>query len=404
MVSVLVKIFGVEHITLAEDVVQEALLAAMDAWKYKGMPDNPRAWLYRVAKNKAIDLLRRGRHDERFDFSDPERQLLTSEYTLQVKVDDYFDEGQIKDDFLGMMYACCHPDLSTDNQITFILKCLCGFSTKEVAHAFLTEEDTISKRLYRTKAFFRDERLRLTIPEGEALRERTASVLQAIYQIFNEGYKATHSDQLIRKDLIAQALQLCQSLLQHVRTQLPESYALMALMCYHAARSESRQGAGGELVLLKDQDRGLWNQELIRTANYYLNQAAFGEVLSRYHIEAALAYEHCRASRYEETDWDAILSHYDVLLEQHYDAVVYLNRCLALMEAKNAREAQLAMARLAEDKAMQKYYLYHAAWGEIYARSEEIESAKASLTKAIDLALLPAERIFLQNKLAKLDT
>ncbi|MCV9386947.1 RNA polymerase sigma factor [Reichenbachiella ulvae] len=403
MVAVLIKIFGIQNIGLAEDVVQEALLAAMESWKFKGLPDNPRAWLYRVAKNKAIDQLRKRRHDQVFDFTEPGRILLSSEYTLQVTMDDFFDDQKIQNDFLAMMFACCHPEIHIDHQITFILKSLCGFSTREVARAFLTEEATISKRIYRTKTFFKEERMRLAIPEGHELENRSASVLQAIYQIFNEGYKATHSDQLVRKDLIAQALQLGQALLQHPLTRLPEVYALMALMCYHAARSESRVGQEGQLVLLKDQDRSQWNQELIHSGHAFLNKAAFGERVSRYHIEAALAYEHCAASSYDNTNWQAILGYYDLLLDQGFDAVVYVNRCMALLEASGVKVAKDALQKVDDIKVLQKYYLYHAAWGELYLKSQEPTRARRAWKRALDLTQSPAERKLLENKMQQLE-
>jgi len=255
MVSVLVKIFGSENFEMAEDVVQDSLVKALETWKFKGMPENPRAWLYRTAKNKAIDILRRNKHSNRIDFSAPEKQLLVSEYTLANTMDNFWTEDEIKDNFLGMMYACCHPDLSSENQITFILKTLCGFSTKEVANSFLTSEDTISKRVYRTKEFFRKNKLRPEIPGGEQLESRTKVVLNAIYLMFNEGYSSTHSEKLIRKDLISHALYLCKCLVDNPQTERSEGYALMALMCLHAARSDARVDSNGHLVLLSKQDR-----------------------------------------------------------------------------------------------------------------------------------------------------
>ncbi len=178
MVSVLVKIFGSENFELAEDVVQEALLSAMESWKFRGVPDNPKAWLYRVAKNKAIDIIRRQRHSDIFDFSDPERKLLASKYALGETMNSHWEDDKINDDFLGMMYACCHPAISEENQKTFILKSLCGFSTKEIAKAFLSEEQTISKRLYRTKEYFRTTRSGLKIPSGTELASRTNAFLK----------------------------------------------------------------------------------------------------------------------------------------------------------------------------------------------------------------------------------
>nr|WP_282100273.1 sigma-70 family RNA polymerase sigma factor [Aquimarina sp. MMG016] len=400
MVAVLVKIFGTENIELAEDVVQDALVSALETWKYRGMPDNPKAWLYRTAKNKAIDIIRRKKHSHLIDFSDPKKQLLTSEYTLTTTMNNFWEENHIQDDFLGMMYACCHPDISQENQITFILKSLCGFSTKEVAKSFLTSEDTISKRLYRTKEYFREHKIRPEIPPKAAINSRTSTVLSAIYLMFNEGYNATHTDQLIRKDLIAQAILLCRSLLQNLQTQLPEAYALMALMHFHAARIESRVTAEGTLILLPDQDRNIWDKKLIAAGNNYLNRAAFGDALTTYHIEAAIAYQHCIATRYNKTDWKKILSYYDLLLKITTDPIVFLNRCLVILELEGAEKALDTVYEINDQKTMEKYYLYHAVLGEIYHRLRQTAQAIKYYNKALQLTQSKIEQQFLRNKIA----
>src|SRR5687767_3499587 len=277
MVSVLTKIFGTENLETAEDVVQQTFIDAMQVWKLKGIPDNPSAWLFRVAKNKAIDIIRRNKHSVQYDFSDSERALLKSEYTLAVTMDNLWKEELVKDDMLRMMFACCHPEISEENQITIILKTLCGFSTAEIAKAFLTSEDTVSKRLYRTKDFFRENKIKLEIPSEQKLAERTYAVLNSIYLLFNEGYNSTHSDELIRRDLISEAMLLCKLLTENKNTGFPETFALMALMCFHASRSDSRLTAEGEIILLPYQDRSKWNRELITEGNEYMNKAAFGD-------------------------------------------------------------------------------------------------------------------------------
>lgn len=401
MVAVLVKIFGTENIELAEDVVQDALVKALETWKFRGMPDNPRAWLYRTAKNKAIDIVRRNKYSQIIDFSDPEKQLLTSGYTLHTTMDNYWQEQHIKDDFLGMMFACCHPDISQENQITFILKSLCGFSTKEVAKSFLSNEDTISKRLYRTKEYFRKHKIRPVIPASEEISPRTTTVLNAIYLMFNEGYNSTNADQLIRKDLISQAMLLCKSLLSVERTQLPEVYALMALMCFHAARVDSRLTEEGELILLTKQDRTKWDTELINSGEEYLNQAAFGDVLTTYHIEAAIAHQHCSAKQYIDTNWEMILQYYELLLKIANDPIVFLNRCLVILELKGPEDALLALGKVKDDKLLKKYYLYHATLGEIHERLEEKSKAIEYYQKAIQLTQSKQEKQFLKDKIKR---
>lgn len=399
MVSVLVKIFGTENIELAEDVVQDALVSALESWKFRGIPDNPRAWLYRTAKNKAIDIIRRNKRSQTIDFSDPEKQLLTSGYTLMTTMDSFWEEHHIQDDFLGMMYACCHPDLSEENQITFILKSLCGFSTKEVAKSLLTSQDTISKRLYRTKEYFRKHRIRPEIPSQKEIANRTGAVLNSIYLLFNEGYNSTHSDQLIREDLIEQAMLLCRSLLDNERTRLPKTFALMALMCFHTARTESRITADGELILLPDQDRKTWDAELIKLGNYYLNKAAFGDKLSAYHIEAAIAYEHCVSKSYDQTNWKAILGYYDLLHSIARDPVVYLNKCLVVMEVYGPETALEALETIKNHNSLHKYYLYYAVLGEIHYRLGKKEEAIQFFRKALKLTQSKTEQQFLSDKI-----
>ncbi len=399
MVAVLIKIFGIENIEMAEDVVQDALVSALETWKFRGVPDNPRAWLYKTARNKAIDVIRRKKHSKTIDFSDPQKQLLTSGYTLKATMNDFWEEDQIQDDFLAMMYACCHPDISRENQITFILKSLCGFSTKEVAKSFLTSEDTVSKRLYRTKEYFRKYKIRPEIPAQSAIVSRTSAVLSAIYLMFNEGYNSTHVDQLIREDLIGQAMSLCRSLLSGSQTRLPEVYALMALMCFHAARVDSRTTADGSLILLFDQDRTKWNPILIRSGEDYLNKASFGNALTTYHLEAAIAYQHCCAKRYEDTDWNEILGYYNILLDIAADPIVFLNRSLVILELKGPEDALKSLEKMKKNKLLEKYYLYHATLGEIHQRLSNHALSRVCYEKAIQLTQSKSEKQFLQAKI-----
>lgn len=402
MVSVLVKIFGSENFEMAEDVVQDSLVKALETWKFKGMPENPRAWLYRTAKNKAIDILRRNKHSNRIDFSAPEKQLLVSEYTLTNTMDNFWSEDEIKDDFLGMMYACCHPDLSSENQITFILKTLCGFSTTEVANSFLTSEDTISKRVYRTKEFFRNNKLRPEIPSGDQLESRTKVVLNAIYLMFNEGYSSTHSEKLIREDLISHALYLCKNLIDNPQTERSEGYALMSLMCLHAARSDARVDSNGQLVVLSKQDRSIWNSELINHGKRYLTKAGKENIYSTYHLEAVIALQHCMAAKFEDTNWEVILQCYDAMYEISKDPIVALNRCLVVSEKDGAKEALKQLRLLGDDKILQKYHLYHASLGSMYSRLKKYELASSSIKKAISLTNSQGEKQLLQKRLEQL--
>lgn len=400
MVAVLVKIFGAENYALVEDVVQDALLSGLETWKFSGIPDNPEAWLFRVAKNKAIDIIRRKKHQYNIDFSNPEQLPLSTEYTLAGTLDQYWQDQSIRDDFLGMMFACCHPDISPENQVTFILKSLCGFSTREVARAFLTSEDTISKRLYRTKEFFRANNTRPRIPPPAKLSGRLNAVLNSLYLLFNEGYSATRHEQLVREDIIAQAMYLCQSLLDHEPTRQPRVCALMALFCFHAARIRSRLHADGTIISLSQQDRRQWDQAMITTGNEWLNKAASGTALSPFHLEAAIAYEHCIAPDYAATNWKMILAYYDVLLQLTKDPVILLNRSVALLEHAGAPAALQSLEALQGHRQLNRYYLYHAVLGEIYKRMGEKDKAVACFEQARQLTTAQQEQQFLTAKIA----
>ncbi len=402
MVSVLSKIFGTEYLETAEDVVQQTFIDAIRVWKIKGLPDNPSAWLFRVAKNKAIDVLRKNKQAFQHDFNGDERLLLTSEYTLIPTMENLWREEIIQDNQLSMMFACCNPGISPENQITLILKTLCGFSTAEIAKSFLTSEDTISKRLYRTKEFFRAEKIKFEIPEEKAVKERTNAVLNSIYLLFNEGYNSTHSNEIIRRDLIDEAMLLCKLLSENKHTQLPEVFALMALMSFHSARTESRITADGDIILLGDQDRKKWDKDLIAQGNRYMNIAAFGTELSTYHLEAAIAYQHCIAVHVDDTNWKQILLYYEWLIQLAPNPVTELNRCIAVMQVYGAKEAFIILENISDKKKLESYYLYHSLCGELYHRLHATHNAIQSFEKAISLTQSEAEKNMLRKRIGEL--
>ncbi|MEP6615064.1 MAG: sigma-70 family RNA polymerase sigma factor [Ginsengibacter sp.] len=402
MVSILTKIFGTENLETAEDVVQETLIQALQVWKFKGIPANPSAWLFRVAKNKAIDVIRKNKYSIQYDFSDGEKILLTSEYTITRAMENLWKEELIEDDLLRMMFACCHPSISAENQITLMLKTLCGFSTPEIAKAFLTSEDTISKRLYRTKEFFRQHKIKLVIPSGEELKLRTDSVLNTIYLLFNEGYSSANSDHPIRQDVMNEAMLLCKLLTENRYTQVPQAFALMALICFHSARSESRVSANGELILLPMQDRSKWDKQLIQKGNEYMSMAAFGNVVSSYHLEAAIAYEHCMAANFKATDWDKIIKYYDWLCKVSPSPVNELNKVVAIMQVKDAKTALQELESIQDKEKLTSYYLYYGLLGEIHTRLNDFEKAKYYLESAIQLTTSEKEKKILTNKLEEI--
>ena len=406
MVSVLTKIFGTENLETAEDVVQQTFIDALSVWKLKGIPDNPSAWLFRVAKNKAIDVIRKNKHSVQYDFADGERILLTSEYTLATTMENFWKEELIKDDMLRMMFACCHPAISNENQITLVLKTLCGFSTAEIAKAFLTSEDTVSKRLYRTKEFFRNEKIKLEIPSLTELESRTHGVLNSIYLLFNEGYNSTHSEKLIRQDMIEEAMMLCKLLTENDHTQLPEVFALMALMCFHSARSKSRLTPDGEIILLSRQDRSKWDVELIDRGNEYMNRAVPDDTgsneISAYHIEAAIAFEHCTAESFDKTNWVRILELYEWLCRISFSPIAELNKAVAIMQVHGAKKALESIENIPERKRLESFYLYHSLLGEIHSRLNHSSKAKKYFEAAINLTQSESEKKMLKDKILTL--
>lgn len=401
MVAVLTKIFGTENLQLSEDTVQETFINAIRVWSLKGIPDNPSAWLFRAARNKAIDVLRKNKFSRQIDFSDPGRTLLQSEYTLATSIEKLWQEDEIADDVLRMMFACCHPEIAAENQVTLMLKTLCGFSTTEIARAFVTSEDTISKRLYRTKEFFRLHKIKPAFPQPARLKASTEAVLRTIYLLFNEGYNSTHAEELIRKDLLTHAIYLCGLLCNNAHTQLPEVYAAMALMCFHAARISSRTDTAGEIVLLSRQDRSKWDTKLIEKGNDYLNKAAFGDSVSTYHIEAAIACEHCMAPSFDQTNWQQILQYYDMLAALNPSSVVLLNRLTVVFKVHGAAKALSAIETAPFKKEWEKNYLYHGLMGDIFAASNKTAARKA-YEAAAGITKSEAEKKLLYKKVAQL--
>ncbi len=399
MISVLTKVFGIQNLETAEDVVQQTFIDAIAAWKIKGIPSNPPGWLFRVAKNKTIDILRRNKHSVLYDFSENEDSLPASEYSLATTIDNLWKPEFIKDDQLRMMFTCCHPGISQENQITLILKTLCGFSTGEIAKAFLNSEETVSKRLYRTKEFFREHKVQFIIPTINEFKSRVETVISTIYLLFNEGYNSTEKKELIRNELIDEAMLLGKLLADNYGSQLPQIYALMALMCFHSARIGSRLTTEGEIILLPNQDRDKWNRELIDIGNEYMNRAANGHYLSRYHLEAAIAYEYCVAATFEKTNWRLILERYELLCTIVESPVVSLNKIVVVMQVHGVQKALAQIEQIEDRKKLEPFYLYHALLGEIYLKLNNFIKAMNYFEAAFLLTKSEAEKNILQSKI-----
>lgn len=394
MISVLCRLLGFENIETAQDIVQDTLFQAVSTWPYSGMPPKPEAWLYRVAKNKAIDYLRRNKILK--SITPQYVQLQQSEYALSSAVYNLFLDDEIEDSQLRMMFACCHPAIPAESQAVLILKTLCGLDVHEIARAFLSNNETIAKRLYRAKEKIRKENISLDVPPPALLPSRLDTVLQCLYLLFNEGYNSSHADTLIREDLCADALRLCKLLCENNRTALPKTFALTSLMCFHVSRFAARLDDKGNIILLKYQDRSQWNYFLIEKGNEYIDRSSTGEEISHWHLEAAIASLHASARSFEQTDWKKIYSLYAMLCHINPSPVTALNKAIA---ACYAVDYTTGLNELLSLLHLEKNYLWHAALGDAYLHLDDKEKAKQSFTAAIGLTTSKAEINLLHDKI-----
>jgi len=394
MISVLSKLLGLQNLETANDIVQDSLLQAMNTWSFKGIPDNPSAWLYRVAKNKAIDFLRR---EKKFQEISPQYSyLLQSEYTLTSTVNNLFLENEIQDSQLRMMFACCHPAIAEESQVALTLKTLCGLSISEIAKAFLTNDETIAKRIYRAKEKIKAEKIGMDVPHSNELSFRIDTVLKSLYLLFNEGYNSSHPDDLIREDLCEEAMRLCYLLTENKTTSRPRVKALLSLMCFQASRLDTRLDDKGNIILLKHQDRKKWSRPLIKKGFDYLGVAAEPFEISTYNIEAAIASLHAASPSFEQTDWKSIYHLYEMLYQLQPNPVVAMNKAIASAYAINK---QNALTELQQIKGLEHHHLYYASIGEIYFELQNKEEAKRFYQKALKLTSSGFEQQLLISKI-----
>ena len=394
MVSVLSKLFGFKNLDAAQDIVQDTLLQAMKTWSYSGVPDNPSAWLYRVAKNKAVDILRR---EKTFRELSPQyAYLLQSEYSLSPTVNNLFLENEIQDSQLRMMFACCHPLVPQESQIALTLKTLCGLSVSEISAAFLTNEETIAKRLYRAKEKIKTCDIELAVPQGNELPDKLEGVLKSLYLLFNEGYNSSHPDLLIREDLCEEAMRLVRLLCQHRLTRLPRTFALYSLFCFQASRLRARLDDNAHIIILKDQDRSKWDRSLIQTGFDYLELAAEPFEVSPYHLEAAIASIHAASPTFETTDWKSIHHLYELLYQLQPNPVVAMNKAIA---SAYAVSKQQALEELNQINGLEHHHLFYATIGEMYLGLDQKPDAKAAFQKAITLTNSQSEKLLLLEKI-----
>jgi RNA polymerase sigma factor (sigma-70 family) len=399
IVASLTRILGWQHVALAEDVVQDTLLKAMRHWPVRGVPDNPKAWLLVTARNRAIDLLRR-------------------ESNLADKVDEIGrwvdtsdrDKGEVTfareldDDQLRMIFACSTPALSQDSQVALTLKILCGLSVDEIARAFFAKPATIAQRIVRAQRTLREADKAIAVPEPSELPSRLRAVYDVIYLLFNEGYSAYEGENLVRYELIEEAIRLGELLAANPVGDLPETHALLALMYLQASRLPSRVDADSNLVLLRDQDRTRWDRHLISRGMAHLEQSAHGDEMTAYHLEAGIAAEHAMARSYDQTNWGRIRQYYDELVRRNPSAVLLLNRAVAVAECDGVEAGLAEIQQLAELPVMKRYYLYHATAGEFHTRAGHTDLARDHFRRAAELATCEPERRFLQGRVAALES
>lgn len=390
MVSVITRLFGLPHIELAEDIVSETFLSATENWGQKGLPPNPTAWLYTVAKQKTLMHFRRNKIFESKVVPEiNSRQALNEEPVLE------FSSQHIKDSQLQMIFAVCAPAIASEAQIGLALRILCGFGIEEIAEAFLSNKETINKRLFRAKEKLRKENIRMELPPENEMASRLDNVLHIIYLLFNEGYYSKTQNRILRKELCFEAMRLGLLLTDYEKTNLPKTNALMALMCFHASRFDARQQEENPL-LYEQQDESLWNHELVRQGVHFLNLSMSGNEISTYHIEARIAFRHCHKDDTPEK-WRDILNLYNQLLHINYSPIVALNRVYALYKVYGAEPA----IREAEELLLINNHFYFVLLGELY-RHVNKEKSKILFEKALKMAGTEAERKAIQKKLAVL--
>ncbi len=395
--SVLCKLFGLAHIEIAEDIASETFLAALETWPYKGIPENPVAWLYAVAKNKTKNRFSR---DQLFiEKVVPQIKQATGRHNTEIEVD--LSEKNISDSLLQMLFAVCHPSISTEAQIALSLKILCGFSVEEIGNAFLSNKETINKRLYRAKETLRKEKINLVNTDAALflkpeMNKRLETVLTTLYLLFNEGYYSESSSSILRQDLCREAMRLTFLLMENNSTNFPSVNALYSLMCFHTSRFAARENERGEIILYNDQNETLWDKELISKGIYFLKQSSQGNTISKYHLEASIAYWHTIKNDTKEK-WDNILQLYNHLLQIQYSPIAALNRTFAISKTYGKHVA----IQEAEKLRLTNNQYYFSLLGELY---KDIDDKKAitNFEKAYSLAITQSEKQIIKKKIEKL--
>ncbi len=392
IVAVLVRLFGFEHIQIAEDIAGDTFLSASEKWTDGNLPANPAAWLYTVAKNKAKDQLK---HNAIFNDKVTAHVRANTNEAFEPDID--LSEQNIKDSQLQMMFAICQPLIPAEAQIGLALRILCGFGIDEIADAFLSNKETINKRLFRAKEKLREHKVNLHFPADDEISKRLETVLLTLYLLFNEGYYSASGNTNIRRELCLEAMRLTYLLIENKATDLPIVNALFSLMCFHVSRFDARVDDDGEMILYDEQNKSLWNDELITRGTQYLVRAAKGHQLTRYHLEAAIAYWHTQKEESVEK-WQSILQLYNKLLILEYSPMAALNRTYALAKADGKEVAIVEAEKLAQ---LTDNHLYHSLLGYLYTDIDNEEALK-HLNMALKLAKNDSERKRIEKNIAEL--
>lgn len=386
IVAVLCKTYGIINIQLAEDIVSDTFLIATETWGLKGIPNSPSAWLYTVAKNKIKDHFK---HHKVFnDKIKPELQHSKASFEIEPS----FSEDNIADSQLQMLFAVCDPIISSEAQISLALRVLCGFGIEEIANAFISNKESINKRLSRAKSTLRDNKIELCPPTLKDLENRIDNVLSIIYLLFNEGYYSSSSEQALKKDLCIEAMRLNFILIENPSTNLSKVNALMALFCFHSSRFDERTDKQGALVLYEDQNYLNWDTELIEKGTYFLNKSAEGEA-TKYHFEAGISYWHTKPDDFPKK-WENILQLYNQLLQIEYSPMAAINRTYALSKAHNNKEAISEALKI----NLKQNHLYHSLLANLYIGVDK-EKQLEHLQLALKLVKTRAERKIIENKI-----
>jgi RNA polymerase sigma-70 factor (ECF subfamily) len=400
MVSRLTRILGASRLALAEDAVQYAMLQALQLWPYQGVPEYPQAWLAKVAYHRTLDVLK---SERKLRFYDDENEVQLRSQIEDLQSDETpaslrFSQ-EVADEQLALIFMCCHPGLPHSASVALTLKMVCGFGVEEIARAFLTTETAITQRLVRAKRMIREEAMRCEVPDPGQLDERLGAVLEVLYLLFTEGYAATAGDRLVKNDLCADAIRLGKLLAENSPTSQPECHALLALMLFQAARLPARTDALGDLLLLEEQDRSLWDKPMIHLGLLHLEQAARGDHISTYHLQAEIAAMHSTTEQSTQTNWENILELYDLLWEKLPTPVVLINRAVAIAQVKGPASGLKALKAIPIDAQLERYPFLHAAEGEFHRQLGNFAQAEISFLKAQEFARTEPQQRFLLRKL-----